>query len=305
MTNIQFGWLIPQFPQDKSTAPEFAAQIIHNLNQIKDTFDSAWKSDHFLAAPNQAVPECWTTLCYLAHAFPSLQFGTQVIGQSYRNPALLASMGATLQLLSGGRLILGIGAGWMEQEYTAYGYDFPSAAVRIQQLEEAVQIIRKLWTETPATFEGTYYHIRDAICEPKPDPLPPILIGGTGEHLTLRAIARHADWCHINVPDVERYAHKLSVLRTHCHNIGRDYDEIKKTWGGFIAIGATESEAQHIAEQSTFREYISIVGNPKQVVAQLHEFVRLGVDHFILGFADFPDPRGASLVANAVIPAFR
>lgn len=305
MANIQFGWLIPQFPQDDSTAPEFVTQIVHNLNQIHDTFDSAWKSDHFLAQPNQAVPECWTTICYLAHAFPTLHFGTTVLAQSYRNPALLATMGATLQLLSGGRLILGIGAGWWEEEYRAYGYEFPNAAVRIQQLEEAVQIIRKLWTETPATFEGKYYHIHNAICEPRPDPLPPMLIGGSGEQLTLRAIARYADWCHINVPDVTVYAHKLDVLRAHCQRIGRNYDEIKKTWGGFVAIGATEVEAQRIAERSTFGKYTNIVGSPTQVVAQLREFTRLGVEYFILGFADFPDPRGAIRVAEDVIPQFR
>jgi len=204
-------------------------------------------------------------------------------------------MGATLQLLTGGRFILGIGAGWLEAEHLAYGYAFPEALVRIRQLEEAVQIIRKMWTETPATFEGKHYRIKDALCEPRPDPLPPIMIGGGGEHLILRVVARHADWWNIPGAKVETYAHKLAALRSHCQAVGREYNQIVKTWAGWIATPYYQ-DGQGL---------LQLVGTSDQIAGQLRAFTKLGVEHFMLGFADFPDPAGALMFAREVIPEFR
>jgi alkanesulfonate monooxygenase SsuD/methylene tetrahydromethanopterin reductase-like flavin-dependent oxidoreductase (luciferase family) len=269
-------------------------------------------ADHFVPwadfqAEDTDTPECWTTISCLAGAFPKLQFGSIVLCQSYRNPALLAKMAATLQVLTGGRLILGIGAGWKEDEYRAYGYDFPKDSVRIAQLAEAVQIIRRMWTETPPTsFEGQYYRIKDATCEPRPDPPPPIMIGGGGERLLLRVVAEQADWWNYPGGSVELYAHKLDVLRGHCRAVGRDYDEILKTWAcELVAIAETEAEAKRMAEGSPFRGDSDIVGTPEQVADQLRRFTDLGVEHFILRFANFPDPAGAELFADTVIPQFR
>jgi alkanesulfonate monooxygenase SsuD/methylene tetrahydromethanopterin reductase-like flavin-dependent oxidoreductase (luciferase family) len=220
---------------------------------------------------------------------------------------MLAKMGATLQMLSGGRFILGIGAGWMREEYLAYGYEFPPAPVRIAQLAEAVQIIRKLWTEAPASFEGRYYRIKDAYCEPRPDPLPPIMIGGEGEKLTLRVVAEQADWWNLTGGTPNGYAAKLAALRAHCEAIGRNCDEIVKTWTTWddgIAIGETEQEARRVAETSPFEGPNRITGTPEQVAEQLRRFADLGVEHFMLRFADFPNPAGAELFAEAVIPRF-
>src|SRR5690606_28843744 len=247
----------------------------------------------------------WTTTAYLARAFPNLYFGNMVLGQSYRNPALLAKMAATLQALTGGKVILAIGAGWMESEYHAYGYDFPRASVRIAQLEEAVQIIRLMWTEKRATFEGKHYQVRGALCEPKPNPVPPIMIGGNGEQLTLRVVARHADWWNGTGLNAGGMARKLDVLRSHCDREGREYDGIVKTFTGIISIAETEGEAKRIAQASPRRDRMNFVGTPAQVIEQMQPYVDLGVSYFMLDFSDFPDPAGARLFASEVMPAFR
>jgi alkanesulfonate monooxygenase SsuD/methylene tetrahydromethanopterin reductase-like flavin-dependent oxidoreductase (luciferase family) len=305
---IQFGLYLLRSPAEKISGSSFVKQLLDNLDKIHRQLDSVWTSDHFFGSPQHPdypALEGWTTLCYLAHAFPNLHFGNIVLAQSYRNPALLAKMGATLQLLTGGRFILGIGAGWWEEEYLAYGYPFPKPAVRVRQLAEAVQIIRKLWTEPRATFEGKYYQVREALCEPKPHPRPPIMIGGGGEQLTLRMVAQHADWWNIPSTTLERYTHKLNILRTHCQAVGRDYDEIVKTACAFITIGQTEAEAQRIQMSSPYRDVPGIVGSPDQVANQLQAYVDLGVKHIIVAFADFPDPTAATLFAEEVLPRFR
>jgi alkanesulfonate monooxygenase SsuD/methylene tetrahydromethanopterin reductase-like flavin-dependent oxidoreductase (luciferase family) len=211
-------------------------------------------------------------------------------------------MGATLQLLTGGRFVMGLGTGWKEDEYYAYGYEFPKPAVRVAQLEETIHIIRKMWTESPATFEGQYYQIRNVYCEPRPDPVPPLLIGGGGEKLMLRLIAKYADWWNY-CDTVETYAHKLSVLRSHCEAVGRDFNEIVKTWDGLqITIAETEAEAWRIYEASAFRRREHVVGTPDQVAERLRAYIDLGVTIFFLRFDDFPSRAGIQLFVEEVIP---
>src|SRR5215208_4592975 len=173
MTPIQFGFTMPADQWNKMLRATFLENLDHALNLIRGHFDSAWIIDHLDAE----VLESFTTLGYMAALHPQLKFGHIVVCQSFRNPALLAKMGATLQFLSGGRFILGIGAGGNEAEHRAYGYDFPPGGVRVAQLEETLQIIKALWTEAPATFAGQHYQIHNAHCEPKPDPIPPVMIG--------------------------------------------------------------------------------------------------------------------------------
>ena len=302
---IKFGWMPRGNASGEDDNRAFVDQIISGIECVKGGFDSIWVSDHFHppmgGANNElGVLECMTTISYLGGAFPQLDFGSIVLGQSYRNPALLAKMGATLQMLTHGRFILGIGAGWKEDEYLAYDYDFPKASVRIAQLSEAVQIVRKMWTETPANFEGQYYHIRGAYCEPKPSPRPPIMIGGGGEQLTLRVVAELADWWNLITADIDTYAHKLAVLRAHCESVGRKPEEIVKVLGHFAAIAETEAEAKRIPGPSQ-----GFVGTPAQIVEQLQPFVELGVEYFILSFRDYPNPRGSILFAEEVIPQLR
>ncbi len=308
MTKIKFGWNVSTAASNYMTGATFTEQILSVLNDIHAFYDSVWIYDHFHAPPFLADDyprlEAWTTTAYLARAFPNLYFGNIVLGQSYRNPALVAKMVATLQALTNGKAILGIGAGWMESEYHAYGYEFPKPSVRVKQLEEAVQIIRMMWREKRATFEGDYYQVKGALCEPKPDPIPPIMIGGNGEKLTLRVVAKYADWWNGLSLDAEGMAHKLDILKVHCDDVGRDYDDITKTYFGIISIAETEAQAKQITSASPRRDTTDFEGTPAQVIDQLQAYVDLGFSYFMLDFNDFPNSDGSQLFAEEVIPAF-
>jgi alkanesulfonate monooxygenase SsuD/methylene tetrahydromethanopterin reductase-like flavin-dependent oxidoreductase (luciferase family) len=294
MSELKFGWHMHSFPVDGSSGPDFLSQVHHTLDRIHPHFDSVWVDDHMMPwaewqSNDTPYLECTTTIAYFAAAYPSLKFGASVLCQSYRNPGLLAKTAANLQYVTDGRFLFGIGAGWMEEEYLAYDFDYPKPSVRIAQLEEAVQVVRALWTQSPASFEGTYYRIKDAYCEPRPDPVPPLLIGGGGEQLTLRVVAKHADWWNIPGGTYDNYAHKLDVLRQHCEAVGRDYDEIVKTWSAeAVAVAGTEAQAEHIAAASPYNEN-GIIGTPAQVAEQLQPFVDLGVEHLIVRLLDFFD----------------
>lgn len=310
MSKLKLGWHLPSFPVDGSDGRTFLAQIHHTLERINSHIDSVWVDDHLMPwakwQPNDTpYLECLTTIAYFAAAYPNLQFGASVLCQSYRNPGLLAKMIANLQLLSGGRFLFGIGAGWMEEEYRAYNYDYPSATVRLAQLEETIQIVQRLWTDSPASFAGNYYRIDNAFAEPRPDPIPPLLIGGGGEQITLRLVAKYADWWNFPGGTVENYAHKLDVLRGHCVDVGRNYDEIVKTWSAeAIAVAATEGAAQQIAASSPYAQN-AIVGIPTQVAQQLQAFIDLGVEYLIVRVLDFPDTSGIELFMNDVMPRLR
>ena len=310
MRDLQFGWHMPSCPTDGSNGPAFVEQLHHALQRIAPHFDSVWVDDHVLPGSawlSNDTPylECLTTIPYLAALHPVLTFGTSVVCQSYRNPALLAKMAANLQLLTGGRFLFGIGAGWMEEEYRAYNFAFPTAAARIDQMEETIQIVKRMWTEAPASFAGTYYRIENAYCAPRPDPMPPIMIGGGGERKTLRVVAQYADWWNFPGGSVENYARKLDVLRQHCQAVGRDYGDIVKTWSPeAIAIAKTEAEARQIAETSLFKKDV-IIGTPAQVAEQIQPFVDLGVERLIVRVIDFPDTAGVELFAQEVIPLLR
>ena len=310
MKDLQFGWHMHSFPVDGSDGTAFVAQIDKTLGRVGAHFDSVWVDDHLMPwAPWQSndTPylECMTTITHFAARYPTLQFGSSVLCQSYRNPGLLAKMAANLQLLTGGRFIFGIGAGWMEEEYHAYNYPYPKASVRIAQLEEVVQIVKKLWTESPASFEGKYYRLENAYCEPRPDPVPPILIGGGGEQLTLRVVAKHADLWNIPGGSYENYVHKLAVLRQHCDAVGRDYDSIVKTWSAeSIALAPTAAKAQAIADASPYNNH-PIVGTPAQVGEQLQRFIDAGVEYLIVRLNDFPQTDGIELFVEEVMPALK
>lgn len=308
MTTLQFGWHAPSFPVDGSQRNEFTDQIIHTLQKVESSFDSVWVDDHFVPwAQFQSIDtdylECMTTIAFLAGMFQEIKFGASVLCQSYRNPALLAKMCANLQLFTQGRFLFGIGAGWKENEYQAYNYEFPKASVRIAQMVETIEIVRRMWTETPASYEGKYYRIQDAYCEPKPDPMPPILIGGGGEQLTLRAVAKYADWWNIPGGTLANYQHKLNVLRGHCEAVGRDYDEIVKSWSAeVVAVAETEAEAHRILAETPYTQTEPIVGTPRQVAEQLGEFVEAGVSYIIVRCVDFPNTAGIELFAEEVMP---
>lgn len=311
MSEVKFGWHMHSFPVDGSSGPDFVQQIHNTLQRVGEHFDSAWVDDHLMPwaiwqSNDTPYLECLTTLAYFAAEYPNLKFGTSVLCQSYRNPGLMAKMAANLQLLTGGRLLFGIGAGWMEEEYHAFNFEFPKPSVRIAQMVEAIQIVKKLWTEAPASFEGKYYRIENAYCEPRPDPIPPILIGGGGEQLTLRAVAELADWWNVPAVPLGIYAHKLDVLRRHCDDVGRDYDEIVKTWSAeAVAVASTEAEARRIGESSPYYNKNLIAGTPEQVAEGLRAYMGIGVEYLIVRLLDFPNTDGIEMFAEEVMPLLR
>ncbi len=307
MPDLKFGWHMPSCPLDGSGAATFMDQLHHALDSIQPHFDSVWVDDHVLPGSSwisNETPylECLTTIASLATAHPTLKFGASVLCQSYRNPALLAKMTANLQLLTGGRFLFGIGAGWMEEEYRAYNFPYPNASARVDQMEETIQIVKHMWTESPTSFEGAYYRIENAYCAPRPNPVPPIMIGGGGEQKTLRVVARHADWWNYPGGSVENYARKLDILRRHCDAEGRNYDDITKTWSPeAIALASTEAEARRIADASLYKKDV-IIGTPAQVAEELQAFIDLGVERLIVRVVDFPDNTNLELFAREVIP---
>ncbi|HKZ55451.1 MAG TPA: LLM class flavin-dependent oxidoreductase [Anaerolineales bacterium] len=295
MTKPSFGWVITPAARDAAAAHTLMEDNRRFIDRVRGTFEMLWVEDHFQWATRPTL-ECWTTLTFLAARYPEFVLGPLVLGQSYRNPALTAKMFATLHWLTGGRMVAGIGAGWKGDEYEAYGWQYPAARVRIEQLEDAVQIIRSMWSQSPATFEGKHYTIRDAHCEPRPDPPPPLLIAGAGEKRTLRVVARHADWMNVGFRDVETFARKLKALEAHCEEFGRDYRSIKKTYFGFLLV--TEDGAKPEP-----RPDLHIIhGTPEKVAEELNRFKDLGVEHFMLRFTDFPHLAGLDLFLEKVLP---
>ena len=304
--DITFGWVIYPVPRGLSDAdmavPGRAASALMHANEayieaMQPHFDTVWVEDHF-QWDSRPVLEAVTTLTYLAGRHEQVRFGNIVLGQSYRNPALTAKMAANLQLMTSGRFILGIGAGWKEDEYLAYGYPYPSAGERIDQLEEAVQIIRAIWSQSPATFHGEHYHIENAECQPQPDPPIPLLIAGGGEKKTLRVVAKYADWWNHNFCDAEEFAHKQQVLANHCREIGRDPAEIVQTYYGFLQFVDDPSKKEQ-------RDFHLISGTPDDITRELEQFIKLGVKHFQFRIMDFPKTDGLHTFIEKVLPRLR
>ena len=311
MASVDFGWHAPSFPADGSGASAFLEQMNRQLQIMDGHLTSVWVDDHvhpwatFVPSETPAT-EAVTTLAYFAARYPNFDWGSLVLCQSYRNPALTAKMAASLQWLTDGRFIFGIGAGWLVEEYAAYDWPFPRPAARIRQLEETIEIVKLLWTESPASYEGRYYRIDNAYCHPQPDPPPPIMIGGGGEQLTLRVVAKHADWWNMPGGSPRAYARKLRVLREHCAAVGRDFDEIRKTISlPTIAIHHSEAEARQQAEATPFAmNKDSLVGTPDQVAERLQAYIDVGIDLFQIRLVDFPRTDGMELFIREVLPRF-
>lgn len=305
MPPIQFGFTMPADQLDKARRSSYVADLDRALRLVAGHFSSAWLIDH-LQFGDADVLEGFTTLSYMAARHPQLLFGHTVLCQSFRNPALLAKMGATLQFLSGGRFILGLGAGWHAEEYRAYGYAFPPAGVRVAQLEETVQIVRALWTQPETTFEGKHYQVREACCEPRPDPLPPLMIGAFGPKM-LRLTARYADMWNVSSTGLGGYRRLAAEFERACAEVGRDPAGVRRSWGGGCVCAPTEAQARHVGgERYTAEEDdFSFVGTPAQLVEQMRGFVGMGVDTFMLDCGGFPDLTTLELLVSEVLPALR
>ncbi|MFY9553654.1 MAG: LLM class F420-dependent oxidoreductase [Blastocatellia bacterium] len=308
---IRFG---VQTPPQNTTWEELrgAFRLIDSLG-----YDTAWVFDHFFAIlsdPSGPCFEGWISLAALAAETTRVEAGVLVTGNTYRHPALLAKMAATLDHTSGGRLIMGLGGAWFELEHAAYGIPFYTTAERIHRLDEAAEIIKRLWSEERVTFSGRYYNLKDAFCEPKPlqKPRPAIMIGGSGEKLTLRVVAKHADqWNTFGSPDVFR--HKIKVLKEHCNAIGRSFDEIEVSWAGAVLVTDSREEKDELLSKwagafgITPEQYAmgALVGPVSEVRDRISQFIEAGVSHFI-GIANAPfNHNSIRRFAEEVIPAFR
>ena len=259
-------------------------------------FHSIWLYDHFhtVPVPSQEVTfECWISTAALARDTRRVRIGQMVTCNGYRNPALLAKMASTVDVLSHGRLDFGIGAGWFEQEYRAYGYPYPGTRERLQRLHEAIQIILAMWTQDEATFEGTYYQVKGAINQPKGVQRPhiPLLIGGEGEKVTLRLVAQYGDACNVG-GDIANVKHKFAVLKQHCEELGRDYNSIRRTTLiDDCAIAETEEAAiakLTPAQRSNLEELrqTQLIGTPSMIRQRLAEYQEAGVQEIVIRFVD-------------------
>jgi F420-dependent oxidoreductase-like protein len=274
-------------------------------------FESFWCSDHLFLndkSENQNCLDAWTLLAAIAATTNKIRLGTLVTCNNYRPPSLMAKIAASIDMISNGRLWFGYGAGWKEVEYKAYGYPFPKIQDRMDMMEEALEIIKLLWTEPSPTYKGKHYNIENAFSAPKPvqKPYPPILIGGDGEKRTLRAVAKYADYCNLFLrPDFER---KLDVLKEHCKAVGRDYDEVGKSlfaqgWPGVYVTDSEDDLEAHLKWRadnlgSTREEILeharnnapgSWVGYPEEVIERFEYLIGLGFDFFQVMFPGIND----------------
>ena len=296
MAEIQFGWALNVGPGRGMAAWQYHEICQRQIELVREWIASLWFADH-VQFSDSPVLEGWTTLTYFAAQYPQLQVGHTVLCQSFRNPALLAKMATTLQYLTQGRFILGIGAGWHEEEYRAYNYAFPSARVRPEELEETLQIVKALWTEKQATFEGKHYAVHAAYCEPKPEPVPPIMIGGQGPRM-LRLVARYADDWNIPWLKAEEYRQKLPLFEQACQQEGRDPAQVRRSWFGRCTCVKSAEEAATLSG-------MGLLGTPEQIVAQIQALADLGINYFMLGVRDVTDLTTVELLAREVLPHFK
>lgn len=300
---ITLGWTLPNGPASAERRTTFVAEVERGLERISGHFESVWMADH-LEYNDIDMLEGWTGITYFAARHPQLLFGHTVLCQSFRNPALLAKMGATLQFLTGGRFIMGLGAGWHEPEFRAYGYDFPGAGVRLAQLEETVEIIKAMWRDRPATFHGRYYKIEEAYCEPPPDPVPPLMIGGRKPRIS-RLIAKHADWWDVSGLrlGVEDYRPMAAEMDKACAEVGRDPATLRRSWLGLCLCAPSEAEVRMIAAEEDWPLDRGFAGTPEQIVEQMRPFIELGVDHFEVACPDPRDLTTLDTLCSHVLPA--
>ncbi|MBA3976839.1 MAG: TIGR03560 family F420-dependent LLM class oxidoreductase [Nitrosopumilus sp.] len=307
---LQFGLSIPQgwrggdLPLENENDPVRQHEFSKTIATLADSlgFDSIYAYDHFIphhgGDMDKNILECITLLTATAAITKRIRIGQVVICNSYRHPSLLAKMLSTLDIISNGRMELGMGAGWYEQEYTAYGYVFPSNAARIKQLDESLSIIKTMWTEPYANFQGQHYTIKKAICNPKPiqKPCPTIMVGGSGEKYLLKVVAKHADRYNLFFGSPKEMKRKISILKDYCNSTDRkNQDDIQYSVVLPCIVRETDEEVnqvlmQHKRKDKTMKQYKEYlvngiaIGTPERILKGINEYVEMGVTHFILHF---------------------
>ncbi len=319
-TPVKFGAFVPQgwrLDLTEIEDPIEQYETMTNVGKQADQlgYDSIWVFDHFHTVPTPELEttfECWSITAGLVRDTQNVKVGQMVGCNGYRNPALYAKIASTVDVMSHGRLYAGIGAGWYEHEWLAYGYGFPETRDRMGMFREACEIIHKMWTEDYPKFQGKYYTIDGAINEPKGVQKPhiPLWIGGGGEKVTLKLVAKWGDACNVT-SDVEQLSHKLEVLKGHCNTVGRDYDEIIKSTSLSIHLieneGQEEQETAQARGDKSYEEYAkgNIVGTPEQVVERIVPLINAGANYFILSFPRIAyDQSHLQRFAKEVMPQF-
>jgi probable F420-dependent oxidoreductase len=300
--NYDSVWLCDHFltlqPDDYTTQAGVGA---------KDNTRTAENSDNSNRSKHIPLLECWTALSALSRETNRLGLGTSVLCNSYRHPAVLAKMAATLDVISDGRLQLGLGAGWFQAEYDAYGIPFPKASVRIAQLDESLEIIRRIWTEKHPTFKGTHFSIDGAVCNPPPvqRPHPPIWIGGEGDNVH-RVAARRANGVNMRWWSPERFKTRATFLRDACREAGRDPDEFRMS-ATLLVIADDDPKAVE-EQKSQFAAIPSdgiVAGSPAYCIDRLKQYLDVGVRHFLFTVPHVTNTNTLRLVGEQVIPALK
>ncbi|QLY30550.1 LLM class F420-dependent oxidoreductase [Nocardia huaxiensis] len=330
---MRFGIFIPQGWRLDLVGIEPAAQwgVMRDLAQradAGDAWESLWVYDHFHTVPiptDEATHEAWTLMSAFAATTSRIRLGQMCTAISYRNPAYLAKVAATVDLVSGGRVEMGIGAGWYEHEWRAYGYGFPRAGERLARLDEGVQIFKQAWTTGKATLDGKHYQVDGAIVRPLPlqEGGIPIWVAGGGEKVTLRIAAKYAQYTNFS-PDPEEFTRKSDLLREHCAEVGTDFEAITRSANFNTVVGATAAEVEErlAAVEARITPYLGAdaarthvkdmfrsspaVGTPEQVIANLTRLRGLGLAYGIFNFPESAyDLTGIELFEREVIPALR
>jgi F420-dependent oxidoreductase-like protein len=307
---IRFGALLRQADNRWERIAE-SARICDDLG-----FHAIHFIDHLLAIPDPSgdILESWTTMTACATLTRRVRVSANVLCNSFRSPALLAKMGASLDVISGGRFELAMGAGWHEPEYHAYGFDFPAPGVRIAQLAEAVRLIKRLWTGEPVDFEGRHYRVRGGRCLPRPvqSPRPPLVIGGAGEKRMLRLVAEEADIWNASAGNYAQLDHKITVLHEHCRAVGRDPATLELSLQDLVVIAPTEAALQAPLADARKRlsffgdvDVIATIGTPDRCIDTLKRKAAQGISYFVCLFTDGGQPETVRLFGEKVLPAFR
>jgi probable F420-dependent oxidoreductase len=307
---VRFGVTLPQI---KRTWDEARAAAVE-FDRLG--FDSVWACDHLYSVPMPTLPifEAWSLLAAIAAVTERVELGTLVTPPFFRNPAVLAKQVATIDHVSSGRTIVGLGAGWFAAEFEGNGCAFPSLRARLQALEETADVLKRLWTEERVTLEGKQVTVRDAIAEPKPVRRPPILIGGGGERVLMGIVARHADiWNNLAVFQPQLAA-KVEALRRRCAEVGRDFDTLEVSQQCVVVIAENDAAARAALEKAqrvygghmgAGLEAHGIWGAPERVIDRINAHRALGCTLFVMEFFGRDTREPARLFAERVLPAFR
>ncbi len=309
MSRIDFGVMLRQQKIDFSDIRE-TAELCDSLG-----YHSVWFYDHILGMGDikMDIYEAWTLMASLATVTSNIKLGTMVLCNSFRPPALLAKMGATLDVISGGRLEFALGAGWFETEYKAYGYEFPNTVTRIEQLAESAQIIRSMWQEESPSFNGKYFQINNAHCNPKPfqKPHPSISIGGSGEKYLLNVVARYADEWNCPATSAGDFDRKKQVLEAHCKDVGRNFGDISISQQTVCVLAHDQHELGEKLPKAQKRygffgdvASFGIVGTPEDCIRKIEENEKKGITKYTIFFSDIMNQDTLRFFAKEVMSAF-